>query len=282
MKRSSSTDRILPVTSFNSGDVDEMAEGIYCYTVQIVNVFFIRNPIDLNEWILIDAGMPASGGNILEKAEELFGKDCKLKEIILTHGHFDHIGGIIDILEKQPVPVYAHSLEMPFLNGEKNYPKPDSSVEGGAVAKLSGAFPVEAIDISEYLHSLPEDGTIPMLPGWRWIHTPGHAPGHISLFREQDRLLLAGDAFVTVKQDSLYKVLTQKQEIHGPPVYLTTDWKASKASVQTLANLRPAVAGTGHGSPVSGAELMEGLNRLAVDFDELAVPDHGRFVDNDS
>ncbi|PID24141.1 MBL fold metallo-hydrolase [Sporosarcina sp. P7] len=280
MKRSSSTDRILPVTSFNSGDVEEIAEGIYCYTVQIVNVFFIRNQANPNEWILIDAGMPASGGTILEKAEELFGKDCKLKEIILTHGHFDHIGGIIDILEKQPVPVYAHPLEMPFLSGEKDYPKPDSSVEGGAVAKMSGTFPVEAIDISEYLHSLPEDGTIPMLSGWRWIHTPGHAPGHISLFREQDRLLLAGDAFVTVQQDSLYKVLTQKQEIHGPPVYLTTDWKASKASVQTLANLRPVVAGTGHGSPVLGTELIEGLNRLAADFEELAVPDHGRFVDD--
>ncbi|PID03058.1 MBL fold metallo-hydrolase [Sporosarcina sp. P2] len=281
MKRSSSTDRILPVTSFNSGDVKEIAEGIYCYTVQIVNVFFIRNQANPNEWILIDAGMPASGGTILEKAEELFGKDCKLKEIILTHGHFDHIGGIIDILEKQPVPVYAHPLEMPFLSGEKDYPKPDSSVEGGAVAKMSGTFPIEAIDISEYLHSLPEDGTIPMLSGWRWIHTPGHAPGHISLFREQDRLLLAGDAFVTVQQDSLYKVLTQKQEIHGPPVYLTTDWKASKASVQTLANLRPVVAGTGHGSPVSGTELIEGLNRLAADFEELAVPDHGRFVDDE-
>lgn len=281
MKRSSSTDRILPVTSVESGHTEEIAPGIFCYTVQIVNTFFIRNANNPNEWILIDAGMPASGNKILEKAEELFGADHHLKQIILTHGHFDHIGGIIDILEKHPVPVYAHPLEMPFLNGEQNYPEPDSSVEGGAVAKMSGVFPVEAIDISEYLHPLPEDGTVPMLPDWQWIHTPGHAPGHISLFRAQDRLLLAGDAFVTVEQDSLYKVLTQKQEIHGPPVYLTTDWEAARESVRKLAGLKPSIAGTGHGKPMSGTELAEGLNRLATQFNDLAVPDHGKFVDED-
>ena len=40
--------------------------------------------------------------------------------------------------------------------------------------------------------------------------------GHISLFREKDRTLIAGDAFVTVKQEYLYKVITQEQEISGP------------------------------------------------------------------
>ena len=50
-----------------------------------------------------------------------------------------------------------------------------------------------------------------------------HTPGHISLFREKDRTLIAGDAFVTVKQEYLYKVITQEQEISGPPRYLTTD-----------------------------------------------------------
>ena len=45
----------------------------------------------------------------------------------------------------------------------------------------------------------PSDGSIPNMPGWQWIHTPGHSPGHISLFREKDRSLIAGDAFVAVK-----------------------------------------------------------------------------------
>ena len=55
---------------------------------------------------------------------------------------------------------------------------------------------------------LPSDGTVPHLPDFKWIHTPGHTPGHISLFREKDQALIVGDAFVTVKQEYLYKVLT--------------------------------------------------------------------------
>ena len=40
------------------------------------------------------------------------------------------------------------------------------------------------------------------MPGWRWVHTPGHTAGHVSLFRDADRTLIAGDAFVTTKQES--------------------------------------------------------------------------------
>ena len=55
------------------------------------------------------------------------------------------------------------------------------------------------------------------MPGWRWIPTPGHTPGHVSLFREADRSLIAGDAFVTVRQDSLYKVVIQQGKSAGRP-----------------------------------------------------------------
>lgn len=54
-----------------------------------------------------------------------------------------------------------------------------------------------------------------IMKGFRWIHTPGHSPSHISLFREEDGCLIVGDAFVTVKQESLYKVLTQELELAG-------------------------------------------------------------------
>ncbi|MNR18936.1 putative metallo-hydrolase YflN [compost metagenome] len=118
------------------------------------------------------------------------------------------------------------------------------------------------------------------MPGWRWIHTPGHTPGHVSLFREKDRALLAGDAFVTVEQDSLYKVITQKKQLTGPPVYFTTDWYAAEKSVRKLEALKPRIVITGHGEPMSGEELTIGLSRLAADFKQIAVPDHGRYVEN--
>lgn len=127
----------------------------------------------------------------------------------------------------------------------------------------------------------PEDGTVPHLPHFRWIHTPGHAQGHVSLFREKDKTLIAGDAFVTVKQDELYKVLTQEQEINGPPRYLTPDWKSAKESVMRLEALKPAVAVTGHGLPMSGEKLTNGLTKLVENFEDIAVPDYGKYVDED-
>lgn len=279
MERSSSTEKILPVTSIRDGSGIEVVPGVYCYTIQIANVFFIGNPAISNEWILVDAGMPGSGHRILSKAADLFGPDHRLKAIILTHGHFDHVGGLIDILEEHKVPVYAHPLEFSYLKGASDYPAPDYEVDGGTVAKMSWEFPHKAIDISAHLHALPENGTVPEMPGWKWIHTPGHTEGHVSLFRTHGRVLLAGDAFVTVKQDSLYKVLTQKREVHGPPVYLTPDWRAAWESVIKIVELRPSIAATGHGKPMRGAALAKGLVNLANNFQEVAVPKYGKFVD---
>ncbi len=170
-------------------------------------------------------------------------------------------------------------MEMPFLTGQQSYPEPDPTVEGGMVAKMSPLFPNEPIDLGSRIKVLPTDGTVPHMPEFRWIHTPGHTPGHISLFREKDRTLIAGDAFVTVKQEYLYKVITQEQEISGPPRYLTTDWKAAKESVIKLKKLKPLTAVTGHGIPMSGELLSTSLNTLAQEFDKIATPDYGKYVD---
>ncbi|RSK53940.1 MBL fold metallo-hydrolase [Bacillus canaveralius] len=279
MQRSSSTDKFIPMSSITHGVGKEIAADIFNYTVQIVNVCFVGTPGESNDWVLIDAGMPRSANMIISKAEDRFGAGARPKAIILTHAHFDHIGAIVDLVEKWNVPVYAHELELPYLTGKKNYPKPDGTVEGGLIAKISPFFPNEAIDLGSHVHALPPDGSIPEMPDWRWIHTPGHSEGHISLFRVADRALIAGDAFVTVKQEDLYDVLTQDLQMHGPPRYLTTDWQAAWKSVKQLAALKPTLAVTGHGLPVSGEWLTENLATLARDFDKIAIPDHGRYTD---
>ena len=73
-------------------------------------------------------------------------------------------------------------------------------------------------------------------------------------------------------------VLTQSQELHGPPMYFTPDWSAAQRSLQTLAALEPEVAATGHGIPMVGASLRDGLRTLARDFERQAVPSQGRYV----
>lgn len=267
----------LPVTSLESGVTHQVASDLVCHTIQIVNVCFIGHP-DQEDWVLIDAGMPKSADAILSASRERFGSNSRPKGIILTHGHFDHVGAIIELIEHWDVPIYAHELELPYLTGGQSYPAPDPTVEGGLVAKMSPVFPIEPINLGQRVEPLPSDGTIPILSEWRWIHTPGHTAGHVSLFRESDRSLIAGDAFVTVKQESLYKVFTQEQEISGPPRYLTPDWDAARSSVEKLVDLKPTVAVTGHGLPMKGELLATSLEKLVNEFDQIAVPDYGRYV----
>lgn len=269
--------KFIPATSIESGHGIEVLPDLYCYTVQIVNFCLVGNP-ETNDFVLVDAGMPKSADAIISVTEERFGANSRPKAIVLTHGHFDHVGGLIELIEHWKVPGYAHELELPFLTGKMSYPEPDPTVEGGMVAKMSRFFPNEPIFLGNNIHPLPSDGTVPHMPDFKWVHTPGHAPGHISLFREKDRALIAGDAFVTVKQEYLYKVFTQEQEISGPPRYLTTDWDAAKESVMKLEALKPTVAITGHGVPMSGERLAASLKKLVNEFDQIAVPDYGKYV----
>lgn len=269
------SDEFLPMTSIRSGIVEDVRSDLCCCTIQIVNIALAGTR---QEWVLVDTGMPQSAERILEMTEERFGIGSKPEAIILTHGHFDHVGSVVKLVEAWNVPVFAHEMELPYLTGKLSYPEPDGSVEGGLIAKLSPLFPSEPIDLGSYIAALPQDGSIPGMRGWRWIHTPGHTPGHVSLFRDEDRSLIAGDAFVTVEQDSLYKVITQKKQLTGPPRYFTTDWDAAWESVKKLEKLKPTSVITGHGLPMFGDELEKGLLQLADEFDRLAIPAYGRYV----
>ncbi|MBM7552165.1 MBL fold metallo-hydrolase [Thalassobacillus pellis] len=272
-------DRLIPVTSVSSGLEQPITPDIHCLPIQVVNLCFVGSPVRPDEWVLVDAGMPKSAEQIIATASELYGEGKKPQAIILTHGHFDHVGAVEELVDYWNVPVYAHELELPFLTGQMDYPEPDTSVEGGLVAKMSRMFPNEGIDLGSNVYKLPDDGSVPHMPEWQWVHTPGHTQGHVSLFREKDRTMIAGDAFITVKQEYLFKVLTQEMEISGPPRYLTTDWDAAWDSVRKLEALKPNIAVTGHGHPMAGEELRENLSRLVQDFEKIAIPDHGKFVD---
>ncbi|MEW9668633.1 MBL fold metallo-hydrolase [Ammoniphilus sp. 3BR4] len=260
------------------GQVD--VEDVSCLRLMIVNVCLVGSPSQTgsSDWVLVDAGLGNSAERIIEAAAQRFGPDSHPKAIILTHGHFDHVGSLTELTSRWDVPIYAHESELPYLTGKTDYPPADPSVGGGLMATLSPMFPHKGIDLGKRVHPLPQDGTIPDMPEWEWIHTPGHTPGHISLFRERDQSLIAGDAIITVKQESVWAVLTQDAEIHGPPMYFTTDWAQAWGSVKRLENLQPSIIFTGHGHPMSGPILKEQLSHLAKYFDQLAVPEHGRYI----
>lgn len=269
--------KYLPMTSVESGIGYEVKPDLYYMTIQIVNIVFVGTP-NSTDFVLVDAGMPWSADKIVTAAEKRFGKSSRPQAIILTHGHFDHVGAIIELIDHWQVPVYAHELELPFLTGKHKYPEFDPTVEGGLVSKLSPLFPNEPINLGKHVKMLPSDGSVPGMGDWRWIHTPGHTPGHISLYREKDRALIAGDAFVTVKQEYLLKVLTQEQEITGPPRYATTDWQEAWNSVKKLQALSPSIAITGHGTAMTEPLLSQNLLKLVREFNSIAIPDYGKYV----
>ncbi len=257
----------------------ELAGDVLGLPEPIVNVYFVGRPgAGDRGWTLVDTGLPGMAGRIVHAAQARFGPGARPAAIVLTHGHFDHVGHLAELAERWDVPVYAHRLELPYLTGRSAYPPPDPTVGGGLMTRLSVLFPRGPLDLGARARALPDDGSVPNLPGWRTIHTPGHAPGHVSFFRETDRLLIAGDAFVTTKQESALAALTKPIAMHGPPASFTPDWAASKRSVEALAALHPAIAGTGHGRPLSGPDLDTGLQALARDFDRVALPASGRYV----
>jgi glyoxylase-like metal-dependent hydrolase (beta-lactamase superfamily II) len=256
----------------------EVARDVAYQRHAIVNVAFagLRGA---DGWVLIDAGLPGSAGAIERAAAERFGAGKPPSAIVLTHGHFDHVGALETLVGRWDVPVFAHRLERPYLDGSSAYPPADPFVGGGMMATLSRFFPRSPVDVGTHLSDLPSDGGVPFLPGWKWIHTPGHTPGHVSLWRASDTLLVAGDACVTTRQESAYSALTQEPELHGPPAYFTQDWDAARESVRTLAALRPDVVVPGHGRPMRGPGMRDALELLARDFDERARPAQGTYVD---
>lgn len=270
----------IPLDEFALADeqivhgVHEVAPDVAYQRVLVANVVYCGLPgAGDRRWILIDAGAPGLAGRIRRTANERFGHGARPYAIVLTHGHTDHVGTLLTLAREWDAPVFAHISEVPFLNGSMKYPPPDPFA-GGMMSLMSPLLSRGPIDIGERLYALPRDQSIPGMPGWMWVHTPGHTPGHVSLWRPQDRMLIAGDAFITTRQESAYAALiSQRPEMHGPPQYFTPDWQAAKQSVRELARLEPETVITGHGFGMQGAAMRQALHELAQNFDEIAVPE---------
>src|SRR3954467_14621253 len=175
------------VTSQRPAWPRSVAPDLAMLRVGFVNVILYGRPgAPSGSWVLIDAGLPGSAGRIMHAAEEWIGPWARPAAIVLTHGHFDHVGALSELVRHWDVPVYAHRLELPYLTGRSSYPPPDPTVGGGFMALSSPLYPRGPIDLGARVRALPGDGSVPGMPGWRWLFTPGHTPGHVSFWREED------------------------------------------------------------------------------------------------
>lgn len=251
--------------------ITRIAPDVGWLPISFANAYFIGRPG--GPWVLVDTGIPGRASQITAAAEARFGAGTRPEAIILTHGHFDHAGNAATLARQWQVAIYAHRLELPYLSGRSSYPPPDPTI-GGAIAFLSRFMPSGARDLEPHLRELPAE-QVPGAPGWQWLPTPGHSPGHVSLFRPSDRVLLAGDAFATMNMDSWPGLIGAKKVLARAGAPFNMDWEATRSSVRLLAKLRPNVVGCGHGIPMSDPELPVRMERFAERF---RAPRRGRYV----
>jgi glyoxylase-like metal-dependent hydrolase (beta-lactamase superfamily II) len=252
--------------------------GIERVPVLFVNAYMVD--IDPSErasgWVLIDTGLPGIGASLIQRAAAArYGANVAPYGIVLTHGHFDHAGSALALARLWNVPVFAHTLELPYVTGQSPYPPADPTV-GGALAMMSRTFPRGPIDLrSRVMEIAADENQVSILPGWRVVPTPGHTPGHVSLFREEDAVLICGDALATMNQESWATTVTMPKELAPPPTPLTYDWYAAMQSVQELAELRPSMIAAGHGLPIYEFDVASALRAFA---DRMVPPQQGRYV----
>ena len=178
---------------------------------------------------LVDTGLPGQEQRICNYLSAIGINPSALKGIVLTHFDLDHIGSAAAMQKLAKCPVYAHFQEIPYISGEKSrlgikrwLPLVARPVYG----KLISPTDLRPLEGGEQL----ED--------WEIIHTPGHTPGHISLYR--NGIAIVGDLF-------------QGGEIRLVPRYFTWNRAKLKASAQTVIErpLRWILPGHGPATPAS-------------------------------
>lgn len=259
-----------------------IAPGVARIAVSFVNAYLVGEPG--GPWVLVDTGLPGFAWKIRAAARKRFARHARPEAIVLTHGHWDHAGSARALADHWGTPVYAHRLELPYLTGRSDYPPPDPTL-GGCIGLLSRGLPSSGRDLGTRLRALPadrgksvaqaEDGPMPGLAGWRWIFTPGHAPGHVAFYREADGTLLAGDALATVDMESYTGMITGIRKLTRGAAPFIYDWTAAERSVARLAVFKPRALGCGHGLPMSNGRLAGRLTDFAAHYPK---PADGRYA----
>ena len=224
------------------------------------NVYFVRSGAS---WALVDAGSAGWAPAIRAAAESRFGEGVPPASILVTHDHPDHAGSARDLARTWDCPVWVHPDELPLAHADlatvRRYANPLDRWIVLPLLRIRGPKRAEAVvartNLGDVARAFDPGAGVPGLPDWEAVPTPGHTPGHAAFFRSADRVLLSGDALVTMDLNSPWGLLRKSQRVGGPPRYATWDWSAAGQSVARLAALEPLVVAGGHGAPMAGPQV---------------------------
>ena len=214
----------------------EMAEGVWQLhgpLPNVINAYLVGD-------VLVDAGSRLDTGSLMK---QLRGRE--LSAHVLTHAHADHQGASKAICEKFGVPFWVHEADVPAAEDPEVM---RATMPRHPIPRLFWKLfhgPGHPVD-----RALQEGDEV---AGFRVLHVPGHSAGHIALWRESDRVLIAGDVIATIDQVGLFPKLGE------PKKFFTPDPQLNRDSIRRIAALRPAVVGVGHGPPLRDPDKLERL-----------------------
>lgn len=186
--------------------------------------------------VLVDTGYPCLLSKFKE-ATQLAGVPWeRLRTIVITHQDLDHIGSLPAMLAEggSALKVLAHEFEKPYIEGEKMLLKHTPEALAAAAAMIPPHVPEEWRRAFLFTLSHPPKGRVDhtlgggdilsFAGGITIIHTPGHSPGHLSLYHQESRTLIAADALTVLNG-----------ELQGPDRTATPDMNTALHSLAKLA-----------------------------------------------
>jgi glyoxylase-like metal-dependent hydrolase (beta-lactamase superfamily II) len=206
---------------------------------------------------LVDAGLPNQTEAISTALVEAGIRVGDLKRIIFTHQDLDHVGSGAALVRQSDARVLAHPADAPYIEGSQRPLKPSPEMLEQRPQMREVLERLEPVGIDEYV----EDGTrLDLAGGTRVISTPGHTPGHISLYVERSKVLIAGDA-----------LRAERGSLNGPNPSMTLEMRTAIQSVRRLADLEIDTIVCYHGGVVSedaNGQLRRVIQEASADRDE--------------
>ena len=220
-----------------------VANGVYVLPIprspqepeSVLNLTLIVD--EYNDNTLVDAGLPDQMEAISAALVEAGIGVGDLRRIIFTHQDLDHVGSGAALVRQSGARVLAHSADAPYIEGSLRLLKPSPEMLEQRPQMREVLERLEPVGIDEYV----EDGTrLDLAGGTKVISTPGHTPGHISLYLERSKVLIAGDA-----------LRAERGSLNGPNPSMTLEMPTAIQSIRRLADLEIDTIVCYHGGVVS-------------------------------